>query len=147
MADIVYYVNEELGTVVAKMPSFETDFYKEIQKLCHKYYPSILASNMASFFVNIAWDNLHDKYDSALKNLFGKAHCNYEAGEIFDIEKGKALAKQRLMKKIFSLRESIILEIHMAQIEMLVPINERRIHYFERLCDYQNNIEELEADY
>lgn len=147
MADIVYYVNEELGTVVAKMPTFEEDFYKEIQKLCHKHYPFNLAASMARFFVDTAWDNLHNKYYSALKNLFGKAHCNYEAGEIFDIEKGKALAKQRLMKKVFSLRESIILEIHMAQIEMLVPINERRIHYFDRLCEYQRNIEELETTY
>ena len=147
MADIIYYVNEPLGTVVAKMPTFEKDFYKEIQVLCYKHYPSDLATSMAIFFGCTAYDNLHDKYESALKNLFGKAHCNYEENEVFDIEKGKELAKQRLMKRVFELREKIFYEIHMAQIEMHSPINKRRLHYWERLRAYQRNIEELEATY
>lgn len=147
MADIIYYVNEKLGTVVAKMPLFEKDFLREIQVLCFKHYPSALATSMATFFVEIAWNNLYGKYDSALKNLFGKAHCNYEENEVFDIEKGKELAKQRLMKKVFDLREKIFYEIHMAQVEMHTPINKRRLHYWERLCEYQKNIEELEATY
>ena len=147
MADIIYYVNEPLGTVVAKMPSFEEDFYKEITKLCWKHYPSYLSSAMAVFFVGVAREGLHGKYDSALKNLFGKAKCNYAEEETFDVEKGKELAKQRLMEKVFKLRENIFYEIHMAQIEMHGPINHRRVHYWDRLCEYKKNIEKLEAEY
>ena len=147
MADIVYYVNEPLGTVVAKMPSFEEDFYREINKLCFKHYPSYLSSAMAVFFVSVANESLHGKYESALKNLFGKAKCNYVEGETFDVEKGKELAKQRLMEKVFKLRENIFYEIHLAQVRLHEPVNHRYAHYYNRLCEYKKNVEKLEAEY
>ena len=151
MADIIYYVNEELGTVVAKMPTFEDDFYREITAFCKKQFEfkgALLATGFSSYFHRKTFELLHGKYESALVNLCGKAHCNYEHGETFDEVKGKELAKQRLMVKVFSLRRNIFNDRLFAIDEDIVePIQGRGLHYINHLFMYIDNLDSLEAAY
>ena len=151
MADIIYYVNEELGTVVAKMPTFEDDFYREITALCQKQFEfkgGFLSRGLNSYFYRKTFDLLHGKYESALMNLCGKAHCNYEHGEIFDEVKGKELAKQRLMVKVFNLRRNIFNELMFAlEEDIFSPVQDRAIHYVNHSFMYTDNLDSLEATY
>ena len=151
MADITYYINEELGTVVAKMPRFEEDFYREINELCYKQYMErygySFSSEMSKFCQNLMTRNLHNKYHSTYKNLFGKAQCNYAEGENFDLEKGMELAKQRLMKKVFELRANILVEVYRELLGVRDSIGDRITHYMDRLDEYKENIINLEASY
>ena len=36
MADITYYVNEPLGTIVARLPNFVEDMEREVESFCAK---------------------------------------------------------------------------------------------------------------
>lgn len=151
MADIIYYVNKELGTIVAKMPHFENDFYREIIAFCDKQFEFkgvSFSAGFSSYFHRKAFELLHGKYESALMNLCGKAHCNYEHGETFNEEKGKELAKQRLMVKVFNLRRNIFDDLLFAIDEDIIePIHERGLHYINHLLMYKLNVESLEKAY
>lgn len=151
MADIVYYVNEPLGTVVAKMPTFEADFYKEITAFCQKQFKDKSAwfsSGCVKLFRKKTFELLHGKYESAFINLCGKAHCNYEHGETFNIDKGKELAKQRLMVKVFNLRQNIFNDLFIfMEEEVMDAINEKVAHYENHLLMYKLNVESLENAY
>lgn len=151
MADIIYYVNEELGTVVAKMPTFEEDFYKEITVFCQKQFKDKSAwfsSGCMKLFTSKASELLHGKYQSAFVNLCGKAHCNYEHGESFNIDKGKELAKQRLMVKVFNLRRNIFNDLfNFMEEEIMGAMNEKVAHYELHLLMYKLNVESLEVTY
>ena len=151
MADIIYYVNEPLGTVVAKMPTFEADFYKEICAFCQKQFEdkgAWFSGGCENLFKSKAFELLRGKYESAFINLCGKAHCNYEHGETFDVEKGKELAKQRLMVKVFNLRKNIFSDIYdFMGSEIMNVINEKVIHYENHLLMYNLNVESLEKAY
>lgn len=151
MADIVYYVNEPLGTVVAKMPGFEADFYKEITAFCEKQFRDKgywFSEGCESLLRGKAWELLHGKYESAFVNLYGKAHCNYEHGETFNVDKGKELAKQRLMVKVFNLRQNIFNDLLNFMVEEIIgAINEKVIHYTGHLLMYKLNVESLEKAY
>ena len=151
MADILYYVNEPLGTVVAKMPTFEADFYKEISAFCEKQFESKgawLSTALSSLFRSKTFELLHGKYESAFINLCGKAHCNYEHGETFNEDKGKELAKQRLMVKVFNLRQNIFNDLYeFMGDEIMNSINGKVIHYENHLLMYKLNVESLEKAY
>jgi hypothetical protein len=151
MADIIYYVNEELGTVVAKMPTFEDDFYREITAFCQKQFKDKsvwFSSGCVKLFTTKTSELLHGKYQSAFVNLCGKAHCNYEHGESFNIDKGKELAKQRLMVKVFNLRQNIFNDLfNFMEEEIMDAINEKVAHYELHLLMYKLNVESLEKAY
>lgn len=151
MADIVYYVNEPLGTVVAKMPAFEDDFYTEITAFCHKQLKdksTWFSAGLGSILRSKTSELLHGKYESAFINLCGKAHCNYEHGETFDEDKGKELAKQRLMVKVFNLRQNIFNDLfNFMEEEIMDAINEKVAHYENHLLMYKLNVESLEKAY
>lgn len=151
MADIIYYVNEPLGTVVVKMPAFEEDFYKEISVFCEKQFKNKgnwLSIAFSQLLKNKAFELLHGKYESAFVNLYGKAHCNYEHGETFNEDKGKELAKQRLMVKVFNLRQNIFNDLFNFTVEEIIgAINEKVIHYTNHLLMYKLNVESLEKEY
>lgn len=151
MADIIYYVNEPLGTVVAKMPTFEEDFYKEIAVFCEKQFEdrgTWFSVGCKNLLRGKTFDLLHGKYESAFINLCGKAHCNYEHGETFNEDKGKELAKQRLMVKVFNLRQNIFNDLYeFMGDEIMKAINEKVVHYENHLLMYKLNVESLEKAY
>lgn len=149
MADIVYYVNEPLGTVVARLPNFIEDMDREIESFCAKKYEKknvYIAFGMTQYLLEIIHKLIQDKYASSIKNLVGKAKCNYESGEVFDLEKGKELAKQRLMAKIFYLRYSIIDDAYRIMLNDIVdPIFYKKHNYLSHFAEYKNNLSTLEA--
>ena len=151
MADIIYYVNEPLGTVVAKMPDFEKDFYKEITTFCQKQFKDKsvwFSTGFGGLLRSKTFELLHGKYESAFVNLCGKAHCNYEHGETFDVDKGKELAKQRLMVKVFNLRQNIFNDLfNFMEEEIMDAISDKVAHYELHLLMYKLNVESLEKAY
>ena len=149
MVDITYYVNEPLGTVVARLPNFVEDMEREIESFCTKKYEKkniYIAIGMAQYLLEVIHKLLQDKYAPSIKNLVGKAKCNYEDGEVFDLEKGKELAKQRLMKKVFYLRYNILEDAYRIMFNDIVePIFYKKYHYLNHFTEYENNLFTLET--
>ena len=149
MADITYYVNEPLGTVVARLPNFIEDMEREIESFCAKKYDKknvYIAFGMTQYLLEVIHKLLQDKYAPSIKNLVGKAKCNYESEEVFDLEKGKELAKQRLMKKVFYLRYCVLEDAYRIMFNDIVePIFYKKYNYLKHLAEYENNLSTLET--
>ena len=147
MADIVYYVNEPLGTVVAKMPTFVKDTYREYGAFIRKHLPLGFSVDYRLYTQHILEILIKTKYNEAIKNLYGKATCNYVGGEIFDEEKGKELAKQRLMVKVFKLRSKLARDVKNHMMENLSwPFGDKMIECNELVKQYEENVKKLEAE-
>ena len=151
MADIIYYVNEQLGTVVARMPNFEEDMYQEIDNFCRIKFinkNAHVSFGFSMYFYETVHKLLHGRYEPSLKSLIGKAKCNFEAGETFDVEKGKELAKQRLMEKVFKLRYHVFHEAYKMMFEdFCMPFVIKKGQYLDHLAEYENNLLMMESEY
>ena len=151
MADIIYHVNEPLGVVIARMPNFVEDMHREFESFCNKQFTDrniLIARGFSCEFYEKARTLLADKYEPSVKALIGKATCNFEGGEVFDLEKGKELAKQRLIVKVFKLRYNILREVYeMIFDDFLGPICVKGRQYVNHLAQYEENLRALENEY
>lgn len=92
----VWYVDEEKGTCVCKCPEAEDKLWIEYRDM----------SNCGTNFAGKLGDWFFT-YGSQMNRLFGKAKANLEAGEVIDIERGKEIARARLIEKLSAYRASL----------------------------------------
>ena len=100
MANIEYYVNDKEGIVIAKCPDAVDELYQEAVRIWNR-------QTVEDFGVIIVVDEVMSTIDTWFKNnggqmksIIGKANCNTDAGDVFDVEYGKLLAKRRLEEKL-----------------------------------------------
>lgn len=95
----VWYVDEEKGTCVCKCPEAANMLRKEYRDMGDTEY---------FWDINFA-EREHrwfESYGNQMSRLFGKAKANVEAGEVIDIERGKEIARARLIEKLSAYRAS-----------------------------------------
>ena len=92
----VWYVDEEKGTCVCKCPEAGDKLWDEYRDMtnCGVNF----ADKLAKWFFT---------YGNQMNRLFGKAKANLEAGEVIDIERGKEIARARLIEKLSAYRASL----------------------------------------
>ena len=111
---IKYFVNKEKRTVVAK---FENTFVLTDNGVWKKYIASHICKTISktkggiNLYLNDK--NIYYKFiEDAIKqnnSYYGIAKC--ADTDAFDVEKGKELAKKRLLKKYYSTQERALLNI------------------------------------
>ena len=111
---IKYFVNKEKKTVVAK---FENTFVLTDNGVWEKYIANHICKTISktkggiNLYLNDR--NIYYKFiEDAIKqnnSYYGIAKC--ADTDTFDIEKGKELAKKRLLKKYYSTQERALLNI------------------------------------
>ena len=111
---IKYFVNKEKKTVVAK---FENTFVLTDKGVWEKYIANHICKTISKtkggndLYLNDK--NIYYKFiEDAIKqndSCYGIAKC--ADTDTFDIEKGKELAKKRLLKKYYSTQERALLNI------------------------------------
>lgn len=87
-----YYIDKKKGVCVCKSPNIMTEFYHEATL----FFKNKVGVSDFSYSVDL-W---LDKYYNIITGLTGKARCNFEEGEIFDVKQGCELARKRLIIKI-----------------------------------------------
>ena len=111
---IKYFVNEEKRTVVAK---FENTFVLTDKGVWEKYIANHICKTISKtkggidLYLNDR--NIYYKFiEDAIKqndSCYGIAKC--ADTDTFDVEKGKEIAKKRLLKKYYSTQERALLNI------------------------------------
>ena len=111
---IKYFVNEEKRTVVAK---FENTFVLTDKGVWEKYIANHICKTISKtkggidLYLNDR--NIYYKFiEDAIKqnnSYYGIAKC--ADTDTFDVEKGKDIAKKRLLKKYYSTQERALLNI------------------------------------
>lgn len=76
----------------------------------------------------------------SLDNLCSKAKCNMDAGDKFDLEVGKGLARRRLLVKVASLRARWFWTLTMATNSELYRLTERYCHHQNIANDYDKEL-------
>ena len=117
-SSIVYYVNEEKGVCIAKLPTAVEELYREFNNLTNSFN---------SFDPVCFFEEWYCKYGKKMNDLVGRAKCNIEDGDIFDVNFGKELAKNRLLSKINEYRT----DAYSYVIECLDSMNDTMIHRME----------------
>lgn len=77
---------------------------------------------------------------TALDNLCGKAKCNMDAGDKFDVKIGEELAKRRLLIKVASLRSRWFWELEFMMMNDLFRLIDRQCHHQKIACDYDEEL-------
>ena len=111
---IKYFVNEEKRTVVAK---FENTFVLTDNGVWEKYIANhickIISKTKSGNDLYLNDKNIYYKFiEDAIKqndSCYGIAKC--ADTDTFDVEKGKEIAKKRLLKKYYSTQERALLNI------------------------------------
>ena len=111
---IEYFIDEEKGVVIAKLNNIVEDCSYSImnlmKKACDKNLPKI-----TSGFIKLILGDVPDlkfiKKNHIPMTLYGKARCNFLAGDVFDEEYGRQLATQRLLVKLYNLRARLLYAI------------------------------------
>lgn len=96
----VWYVDEEKGTCVCKCPEAAAMLRKEYRDMgdSEHFWDTNFAEAEYRWF---------ETYGNQMNRLFGKAKANLEAGEVIDMERGKEIARARLIKKLSAYRASL----------------------------------------
>ena len=96
----VWYVDDEKGTCVCKCPE-AADMLKEEYRA--------MSDNEHFWDINFAEAERRwfESYGNQMSRLFGKAKANVEAGEVINIERGKEIARARLIEKLSAYRASL----------------------------------------
>ncbi len=118
---IKYFVNEEKKTVVAK---FEDNYGNTGKDIWEKYIVNHICKTISKTKggINLCLSdrNIYYKFiEDAIKqndSCYGIAKC--ADTDTFDIEKGKEIAKKRLLKKYYSTQERALLNIINAMISV-----------------------------
>ena len=111
---IKYFVNKEKKTVVAK---FENTFVLTDKGVWEKYIANhickIISKTKGGIALYLNDRNIYYKFiEDAIKqndSCYGIAKC--ADTDTFDVEKGKEIAKKRLLKKYYSTQERALLNI------------------------------------
>lgn len=126
---IQYLVDYENGVVLAQFNPDEImdDLLEETIYLSHRM-------NSITFHWNEVFEmfkKFRKENKVSLDNLCSKAKCNMDAGDKFDLEVGKGLARRRLLVKVASLRARWFWTLEKA-------INSELYRLIERYCHHQN---------
>ena len=111
---IKYFVNKEKKTVVAK---FENTFVLTDKGVWEKYIANHICKTInktkGGIHLYLNYKNIYYKFiEDAIKqnnSYYGIAKC--ADTDTFDVEKGKEIAKKRLLKKYYSTQERALLNI------------------------------------
>mgnify|MGYP004560447283 CR=1 FL=1 len=135
---IQYSVDYENGVVLARFNPDEImdDLLKETMYLSNKM------NN-----INFRWNKIFELFEkfrkdnkTSLDNLCSKAKCNMDAGDKFDLEVGKGLARRRLLVKVASLRARWFWTLEMAMMDNLFRLMDRYCHHQQIACDYDEEL-------
>ena len=96
----VWYVDEEKGTCVCKCPEAADTLRDEYRAMsgCERFWDINFAEAEQRWFKS---------YGNQMNRLFGKAKANLEAGEVIDMERGKEIARARLIEKLSAYRAGL----------------------------------------
>lgn len=135
---IQYSVDYENGVVLAWFNPDEimSDLIEETIRLSDKMENATLR-----------WGKIYEMFEkfrkenqTALDNLCGKAKCNMDAGDKFNIEVGEGLARRRLLVKVASLRARWFWTLEMAMMDNLLCLVDRYTHHQRIACDYDEEL-------
>lgn len=135
---IQYLVDYENGVVLAQFNPDEImdDLLEETIYLSHKM-------NSITFHWNEVFE-MFEKFRKenkvSLDNLCSKAKCNMDAGDKFDLEVGKGLARRRLLVKVASLRARWFWTLKKAINSELYRLTERYCHHQNIANDYDKEL-------
>lgn len=138
--NIDYYVDDAMGVVVAKIPNLEDDITKEVYMCIEKTFRSNFSGDrifLSSFYAIV--ENCVTNHHDELVKVFGKAKCNFEEDK-YDIESGKYIASQRLIKKVSKYRRNIYEEVAYRLEKMSLALYERALKNNNRAYAAANNI-------
>ena len=138
--NIEYYVDDVMGVVVAKIPNLEEDITEEVCMCIEKSFHSNFAGDriLLSSFYDIVKNCVANHRDD-LVNIFGKAKCNFEEDK-YDIEAGKYIATQRLVKKVSKYRRNIYEEVSYRIEKIAEALYERALKNSNRAYAAASNI-------
>ena len=135
---IQYSVDYENGVVLAWFNPDEimSDLIEETIHLADKMQNLILRWGK----VYEMFEKFRKENQTALDNLCGKAKCNMDAGDKFNIEVGEGLARRRLLVKVASLRARWFWTLEMAMMDNLLCLVDRYTHHQRIACDYDEEL-------
>ena len=91
-----WFIDEEKGVCVCKCEDAADKLWAEYRDM----------SNCGTNFADKLGE-WYFAYGNQMNRLFGKAKANLEAGEVIDIERGKEIARARLIEKLSAYRASL----------------------------------------
>ena len=135
---IQYSVDYENGVVLAWFNPDEI-MSDLIEETIH------LADKMQN--LTLRWGKVYEMFEkfrkenqTVLDNLCGKAKCNMDAGDKFNVEVGEGLARRRLLVKVASLRARWFWTLEMAMMDNLLCLVDRYTHHQRIACDYDEEL-------
>lgn len=97
--------------------------------------------------INFHWNKIFELFEkfrkenkTSLDNLCSKAKCNMDAGDKFDLEVGKGLARRRLLLKVASLRARWFWTLEMVIMDDVLRLVDRYTHHQGIACDYDEEL-------
>lgn len=138
--NIEYYIDDVMGVVVAKIPNLEDDIVEEVCMCIEKTSCSNFAGDRAFLpsFYGIVKNCVANHHNELIK-VFGKAKCNFEEDK-YDIESGKYIATQRLVKKVSKYRRNIYEEVTSRFEKISLALYERALKNDNRAYAAAKNI-------
>ena len=135
---IQYSVDCENGVVLAWFNPDEimSDLIEETMRLADKMQNSTLRWGV----VFEQFEKFRKQNKAALDNLCGKAKCNMDAGDKFDVKIGEELAKRRLLIKVARLRARWFWTLEKAINSELYRLTERYCHHQNIANDYDKEL-------
>lgn len=135
---IQYSVDYENGVVLAWFNPDEimSDLIEETMRLADKMQNSTLRWGV----VFEQFEKFRKQNKAALDNLCGKAKCNMDAGDKFDVKIGEELAKRRLLIKVASLRARWFWELGFMMMDDMFRLIDRQCHHQKIACDYDEEL-------
>ena len=111
---IKYFVNKEKKTVVAKFENTSVLTDKGVwEKYIANHICKTISKTKGGFYLYLTDKNIYYKFiEDAIKqndSCYGIAKC--ADTDTFDVEKGKEIAKKRLLKKYYNTQERALLNI------------------------------------
>lgn len=117
VSKINYFVNEEKRTVVAMMNDCADDVLTDMKiDIFHPAAGSLIISN----------------------TFRGKAVCDKD--DIWDIEKGKEIARSKMLAKYYRAKENVIRKYITQMNEYLEPFEKIFKTYSDRACKYEDDV-------
>ena len=128
------YVNKDKGIVAIKADNAMEELYNEYFEFFYKYGMPMDRRLFEEF---------SKKYEYRINKIVGLADCNYEHGDVFDVELGTKLAKERYMKTFESYRYKMYNMILEKNNAFATHINKRLDTSANRRKDRYDNIDEI----
>ena len=91
-----WFIDEEKGVCVCKCEDAADKLWEEYRDMTN--CDTNFADKLGKWYCT---------YANQMDRLFGKAKANLEAGEVIDMERGKEIARARLIEKLSAYRASL----------------------------------------